>query len=151
MAKEKSISIFDFLKNLTVNKTPWESYTDAERKAFSPFMIQRWLSMNMDTIELVNFLQRHTLTELSAREVYKLYLDVLPKGQLYFKYIKGSKSDKYTPELLALFSQYYQISKTEASEYVEMLFVENPSEIEEILAKYGKNDKEIKALLKVKK
>ena len=151
VTKPKSISLFDFLKNLTEKKVPWESYSETEKKAFSPFMVQRFLSMNIDTIELVNYLQKHTLTELKPREVYKLYLDVLPKQRMYFKYVKGKTADKYNPDLLTLLSTHYLISKSEATEYLDILHQINPVEIVDIITKYGKDTKEIKTLMKINK
>ena len=43
--------------------------------------------MNMGLLELVNELQKFTIGQLSPRDVYKMYLDFLPKrksfGQVY--------------------------------------------------------------------
>ena len=51
---------------------------DMDKKTFSPFIVNRWLSMNLNLIELVNELQKH-IGQLKPRDVYKLYFDVLPQ------------------------------------------------------------------------
>ena len=56
--KEKTI--FDFLNDLTFNKTPWSEQTASDRKKFQPYMINRWLSMNSDYLEIVPECQRIT-------------------------------------------------------------------------------------------
>ena len=59
MSKPKSAgtgaaSIFDHMSNLTDKKKPWHSISEADQKSFTPFIINRWLSMNMDFIEVIN-------------------------------------------------------------------------------------------------
>jgi hypothetical protein len=87
----KAATIFDHLAGITYKKTPWESLSEADRKSFSPYLINRWLSMNEDLIEYVDAFQQYTIGPLSVREVYKLYWDLLPKQRFRFKYIKGKK------------------------------------------------------------
>ncbi len=70
----KAATIFDHLAGITYKKTPWESLSEADRKSFSPYLINRWLSMNEDLIEYVDAFQQYTIGPLSVREVYKLYL-----------------------------------------------------------------------------
>jgi len=70
----KAKSLFDHLSGITDKKVSWDSLSEVDRKSFSPYMVNRFLSMNMDFIELVNEFQKYTIGELSNREVYKLYL-----------------------------------------------------------------------------
>lgn len=136
----------DYIKDLTEKKTPWESLTETDKKAFSPYIINLWLSMNPDLLEFVNELQVYTIGRLTPKQVYKLYLDVLPKMKLpYSKYVKGKKEDKYNKELLVLMSKHFQVSQRVAEGYVELT---PESELTSIIKMYGKTDKEIKKLLK---
>ena len=155
MSKPKSTgtgaaSIFDHMSNLTDKKRPWHSISSADQKSFTPFIINRWLSMNMDFIEVVNELQRYTIGQLSPAETYKLYYEFLPKQRQFNKYIKGKKADKYSTELVELLSQHFCVSEKEATEYIELLESTNVGEIRSIVKLYGKSDKEIDNLLKPK-
>jgi len=121
-----------------------------DKKAFQPYMINRWLSMNLELTELVNIFQQYTIGILNSKEVYKLYQGVLPKQSIYVKYVKGAKDDKYNPELLEIMKLYYGVGKTEVKEYLDIL-MESSNGLEEIiniLQKYGNDDKKIKKLLK---
>ena len=155
MAKEttglKKRGPLDFLKDLTERKTPWASLPDYDQKAFNPFLMNMWLSMNHEYVEIVNELQRYTMSDqaegrLSAKNVYKLYLDYLPKVKLPFsKFVKGKKSDKYNPELLTLVANHFYISELVAEEYVDII---PKDRMEEIVRLYPYTDKEVKSLLK---
>ena len=146
----KPATIFDHLSNITDKKTAWSKLSDEDKKSFTPFMINRWLSMNMDLIEIVNELQKYTIGYLSPAEVYKLYLDFLPKQRQFNKYVKGSKESKYNPELMELLSKHFLISEKEAVEYLELYTGDRLLSLKEIVKLYGKTDKEIDKLLKNK-
>ena len=59
----KKMSIFDWLKEITYNKSPWNSFTEEDKESFNPYMISRFLSMSKDYIELVNYVQNIPYTE----------------------------------------------------------------------------------------
>ena len=107
--------------------------------------------MNMDFIELINEFQKYTIGGLDAREVYKLYSDILPKQKQYNKYIKGKTTDKYNPDLVELLSKHFLVSKKEAIEYLDIYSDTSLDTVKEIIKKYGKTDKEITKLLKSEK
>lgn len=151
MSEKKAATLFDHLSFITDKKVSWDSLSDVDKKSFSPYMINRFLSMNRDFIELVNEFQKYTIGTLESREVYKLYSDVLPKQKQFNKYIKGKKSDKYNPELVELIANHYLISEQVAVEYLDMLFETSLNTVKEIVKKYGKSDKEISKLLKIEK
>ena len=142
---KKAKSIFDHLSGIKEKKTSWESLTDMDKKSFSPFIINRWLSMNLDLLPIINILQKYTIGLLSPREVYKLYLDFLPKKKTFDKYVKGKKEGKYNKELLQYLSKWYGVSYREVQDYLEIL---PKQEVLDILMKYGLTDKEAKTLLK---
>ena len=149
--KRKKYSIFDFLKNLTIDKVPWSKYSEYEQKDFSGFMAQLWLSMNYDLIEFVNSLQPY-LSQLDKENFYKLYYNILPQENIYISFVKGKKTEKIDPALILLLSSYFEISKDQAEEYV-MLFNktdEGKESLKVILQRYGKTDKEIKKLTTIK-
>ena len=71
----KPATLFDHLANITWKKIPWSKLTESDQKSFSPYLINRWLSMNMDYIELVDMFQQYTIGPLSKKHVYQLYFD----------------------------------------------------------------------------
>jgi hypothetical protein len=141
----KAKSIFDHLSGIKEKKTSWESLTDMDKKSFSPFIINRWLSMNIGLLPIVNILQKYTIGLLSARDTYKVYLDFLPKQKTFDKYIKGKADGKYNTDMLKYLSTWYSVSQREVIGYMELLPKE---EVLSILMKYGLTDKEAKTLLK---
>ena len=145
MKTKKPATIFDHLANITWKKTPWDTLDEASQKSFSPYLINRWLSMNPDYIEIVDMFQQYTIGPLSKKHVYQLYLDFLPKAKMFARYIKGKKQDKYNKELVKLIADHYQVAKIEAEEYIGLL---QKTEITDLLKRYGKQEKEIKGLLK---
>ncbi len=145
MKAKKPATLFDHLANITWKKKPWSELTETDQKSFSPYLINRWLSMNMNYIELVDMFQQYTIGPLKKKHVYQLYFDFLPKQKSFNKYIKGKKHDKYNKELIKLIADHYQIARIEAEEYIGLL---EEQDLITIVKKYGKNEKEIKGLLK---
>ena len=146
---EKDFTIFDHIGNITDKKLPIEKYSEKNLKSWSSYLINRWLSMNMELIEIVNEFQKYTIGILSSKETYQLYYDILPKKKFYSKYVKGKKQDKFNKELVEIFSMHYKCGKDEAIEYLDILTVTGKlSDIERIIKLYGKSDKEVKSLLK---
>jgi len=141
----KAKTIFQHLSGIKEKKESWTSLSDMDKKSFSPFIINRWLSMNLDLLPIVNILQKYTIGFLSARDVYKVYLDFLPKQKTFDKYIKGSKSSKYNKDVLEYLSKWYGVSQREVTDYLEIL---SKDDVISILTKYGLTDKEAKKLLK---
>jgi len=151
MSDKKPASLFDHLSFITDKKISWDSLTDVDKKSFSPYMVNRFLSMNMDFIELINECQKYTVGQLSTREVYKLYSEILPKQKQYNKYIKGAKSSKYNSELVELMSKHFLVSQDIAMEYLDMYFETSMSSLKDVIKLYGKSDKDITRLLKLEK
>ena len=139
------MTIFDWISQILVKKTHWNDFTEDEQKKFSPFIINRWLSMDKDFLEIVNFFQKYSIGTLEPREVYKWYCDMLPKGKRFNKYIKGKKDKKYNTELIDIMVMHFECSKSQVKDYLDLIAKD---ELMEILEKYGMNEKTIKRLLK---
>ena len=139
------MTIFDWINQMLVTKKHWDEFTVDEQKKFSPFIINRWLSMDKDFIEFVNVFQKYAIGTLESREVYKWYCDILPKGKRFNKYIKGKKDKKYDPELINMMCEYFQCSKAEVKENLSLISKE---EVNQILEKYGFDPKKIKSICK---
>ena len=139
------MTIFNWLNQILVTKKSWDEFTEEEQKKFSPFIINRWLSMDKDFIEIVNVFQKYAIGTLEPREVYKWYCDVLPRGKRFNKYIKGKRDKKYDKELIDIISNHFEESKLHIKEYIELI---PKYELIEILEKYGLDKKKIKRLCK---
>ena len=137
--------IIDWMNQLLVHKKHWDDFTEDEQKKFSPFIINRWLSMDKDFIEIVNYFQKYSIGTLAPREVYKWYCDMLPKGKRFNKYIKGKKDKKYNTELIDIMVQHFECSKSQVKDYLDLIAKD---ELIDILEKYGMNEKTIKRLCK---
>ena len=146
MAEEnKGASIFDFIGGLTDKKKSWDKWSETDQKRFAPFIVNRWLSMRMELTELVNELQVYTIGQLRPQETYKLYHELLPSNKAFSKYIKGKAEDKYEASLINQIAEHYQVSKSEAVDYIELM---NKETLDRIISMYGYTDGEKKKLLK---
>ena len=141
----KPATIFDHLANITWKKKPWSELTELDQKSFSPYLINRWLSMNPDLIEIVDMFQQYTIGPLNKKHVYQLYFDVLPKAKMFAKYIKGKKSKKYDEWLLKLLCNHFQCSRLQSIEYIELI---DKQELKVILEMYGTDKKQINKVIK---
>lgn len=141
------MNLFDHLKNLFTKNKSWGDFSEADKKEFSTFMINKYLSMDMNLTCVVNMIQEYSYG-LHPEYIHGIYMDLLPKRSGFFvKYIKGKKDSKYNSKLINLLSEYYEVSK---SEILDMLDIPNIN-IEGIIEKYGLSDKEIKSLMKSNK
>ena len=139
------MTIFNWINEILVSKKNWNDFTEDEQKKFSPFIINRWLSMDKEFLEIVNYFQKYSIGTLEPREVYKWYCDMLPKGKRFNKYIKGKKDKKYNTELIDIMVMHFECSKSQVKDYLDLIAKD---ELIEILEKYGMNEKTIKRLLK---
>ena len=122
MAEEKKgATIFDFIGGVTDKKREWKKWSETDQKKFSPFIVNRWLSMRMELTELVNELQTYTIGLLRPQETYRLYYELLPTNKSFAKYIKGKSEDKFDKDLIAQLAEHYQVSKSEAGDYADLL------------------------------
>ena len=145
----KAKTIFDNINDLTNKKTPWSEYNESDKKSFNVYMLNRWLSMDFELIDLVDYLQQYTINILDKASTYKVYLDLLPKKKIYNKYI-GKAKGKGNDELLEILSKHFQISHAEAEDYLDIINKEEDGILYLIgvMKIYGMDDKEIKKIIK---
>jgi len=147
---KKTATIFDHIANLTHKKVSWDKLTEADQKSFTPYIINRWLSMHQDVIETIDLFQQYTIGPLSKKHVYQLYYEILPKANVRSKYIKGKKQDKYNKDLVTFVKDHYVTSKREAEDMIDIfiLTTDGLQSLVDAMKVYGKTEKEIKKLLK---
>lgn len=146
---KKSKTLFEHIKQITDYQTPnyWETLSDADKKTFSVYMVNRFLSMNMDWTATIAEVQPYT-QKLPPETVYKLYSNLIPKGRHFLKYISGEKTQKYEPWLVELVCKEYECSKSECNEYLTILYStkEGKVAIKNLCEKYGIEKKQITKL-----
>ena len=115
----KKKSLFDHIKQITSVQSPnyWEEISDEDKKSWSNYMTHRFLSMKMEWVELVNEFQKYNL---KPKELYKLYTNILPKGNQWLKYTKGRNQMAQPDWLINIVANHEQVSKKEAYDMVEM-------------------------------
>ena len=141
----KKKSLFDHIKQITDVQSPnyWDEISDEDKKSWSNYMVNRFLSMKMEWVELVNELQKYNL---QPKELYKLYTNVLPKGKQWLKYIKRRNQMEHPNWLINIVANHEEISKKEAVEYIDMLMLTEGGMLElgELSRKWGIEENKIK-------
>tara|TARA_B110000977_G_C10794241_1_gene383692 strand:+ start:147 stop:596 length:450 start_codon:yes stop_codon:yes gene_type:complete len=141
--------LFDHIKQITNVQDPkyFDKLDESDKRTWSNYMVLRFLSMNTDWIDLISEIQPY-VQSLQPKTLYKLLIDILPKGRHYLKYVKGSKTDKYEGWLCEIVVKNYQCSSKEADEYLEILYATKFGriEIKELCERYGIESKQITKL-----
>jgi hypothetical protein len=138
-----SKTLFDHVDAIyqSQRKDYFSSLDDAERKTYSVYMVNRFLSMNIHQLPLVNEIQKYTL---SPEVHYLLCATTIPRGKQYNKYIKAAKQTKYEAWLVTLVAKHYQVSEMEATDYLELYYRDDKTGLRELCEKYGIDNKTIK-------
>ena len=139
------MTVIDWIKNILVHKKSWDSFDESEQKTFSPYIINRFLSMDKEFIELVNFFQKFSIGLLENKDIYNFYCNALPKGKRFNKYIKAKKSTKHKDWLIDLVRNHFEISKKDTLDYLELL---TKDDLKLLLEKYGTEKKKIREVIK---
>lgn len=125
-------NIFDHLKSLTDKN---QQFLGDE--GWSNWMINRYLSMKEEYVEMVNIVQKNTW-QMEPKYLFGIYKSLLPQYNQWIKYIKSSKKSEIDPELINLMASSYEISKRDAAEYIEMMTEE---QIVDFMSNVGYNPK----------
>jgi len=136
-------SLFDHIKQITNVQNPkyWDSLDEGDKKTWSNYMVHRFLSMKEDWIQVVNELQKYW--ELKPKNVYQFYIDIIPKGRTFLKYVKSKKKSKVEKWAMEHLVDYFQCSTREIEEYLNILTKE---QVTSIIMKYGVDDKQLKKI-----
>ena len=135
-------NIFDWLKHINQYKTPVSKFTDKDWEVFNSYMVHRFLSMNHDYIEIVNYVQEFPPQEKIM--IYNIYKEFIPKNNKWNKYVKSSVKQP-NKDLVNQLKDHFKVSTREIKDYLKIL---DTTEINRILSNRGLETKEIKQLLK---
>ena len=78
------------------------------------------------------------------KQIYNFYKEMLPKKKVWLQYVK-SKTKTINKDLVEDIAKYYEVGAADARSYIAVMTKE---EIPIILSEMGKDEKEIKKLLK---
>ena len=134
-------NIFDWLKEINNKKSPVNSFSEKDWEVFNSYMIHRFLSMNRDFLEILNFVQSYPPQEKKA--IYNIYREFIPKNNKWNKYIKSSIKQPNN-DLVKIITNYYTCSQKEAKEYLNIL---DKQAIVSILTQIGIEKKDQNQLL----
>lgn len=148
----KTKSLFDHLNEITNHKTPKyvDTLDEGEKKKWTNYLLIRYLSMNTEWVYVMSELQP-LIQQLSPSQFYDVMVDIIPKGKVYLKYLKAKKKsglEEVEDWIVDLVAKFYQVSKKEAEDYLEILYKteDGHKKIKEIAESYGTETKMIKKL-----
>jgi len=124
------MTLFDWLEQITVKKSPASSFNESDWGTFQPYMIHKFISMNVDYIELANYVQK--IPHEQKQYIYTAYCNLIPKRKVWLKWIGRSKPT-ISPEAEHV-ARFYECSLNEAMEYIDLI---GKRGVNEILAKMG--------------
>ncbi len=143
----KKKNLFQHLNQVTTRQNPdyWNTLTEEDKKTWSNYMIHRFLSMKMEWVEVVNELQKY---KLQPKDLYKLYINILPKGKQFLKYTKRKNQMDYPNWEINVIRNHLECSRKEAIEALDMYMLTEGGmlEIREILVKWGIDEAKIEEL-----
>jgi len=140
--EDKIKNIFDWLQHITLYKTPASEFTDNDWENFNSYMVHRFISMSPYYVEVADYAQ--SMLPTMKKEIYNFYREMIPKRKVWLQYIK-SKTKNINKDLVEDIAKYYEVGTADATSYITVMTKE---EISIVLSEMGKDNKEIKKLLK---
>jgi hypothetical protein len=140
--KNKIRNIFDWLQHITLYKTPASEFTDNDWENFNSYMVHRFISMSPYYVEVADYAQ--SMLPTMKKEIYNFYKEMIPKRKVWLQYVK-SKTKTVNKDLIEDIAKYYEVGAADATSYIAVMTKE---EISIVLSEMGKDNKEIKKLLK---
>lgn len=136
------MTLFNWLEEITIKKSPPEKFSEEEWNVFNSYMVHRFLSMSVDYIDVVNYVQK--INPQNKKQIYTIYKEMIPSKKVWLKYIK-SEVKSAPEELVKHISSFYECSLKEAEQYFPIL---GKKGLNEILHKLGIEEKQINKILK---
>jgi len=135
-------TLFEWLNQITVTKTPPENFSEESWDKFNSYMVHRYLSMYIDYIDIVNYVQK--INPTNKKQIYSIYREMIPKQKVWLKYVK-SQTPKKNDELVNYIAEYFECSLGEADHYIDIL---RETGVRSILWNMGVDEKEQNKLVK---
>jgi hypothetical protein len=136
-------TLFDHINEIyqSQKKNYFDTLDDGEKRTYSNYMVNRFLSMNIHQLPLVNEIQKYNLPP----EVhYLFYASTISRGKQFNKYVKAAKEVKYEDWLVTLVAKHYMVSEAEATGYLDIYYDQHKDSLRELCEKYGIDKKQLK-------
>jgi hypothetical protein len=136
-------SLFDHINTIYLDqkKNYFAGLDDGEKRTYSNYMVNRFLSMNIHQLPLVNEIQKYNIPS----DVHYLFLaTTIPRGKQYNKYVKSKNETKYESWLITLVAKHYNVSEDEAVTYLDIYHKDDKPALRSLCEKYGVDPKVIK-------
>jgi hypothetical protein len=111
-------TIFDWLNQITQTKASIWDFTEESWDSWNSYMIHRYLSMDINYIDIVNYVQK--INPQNKKQIYSIYREMIPKKKVWLKYVK-SQTPKKKEELVEYVAKYYECSLGEADHYIDII------------------------------
>lgn len=118
------MTIFDFIADIISFKKKSCLSTIDDESLFSPYLINRWLSMYSPAVAKVsNSLNKYLGIFDSKSDLYSLFIAAFPKlPNKKISYFKRKKEEnKEKDEKIPLLAKTFELSQREVTEYINML------------------------------
>lgn len=125
------MELFDFLGNITQKKEFLDFNNEEIEKTYSPFMINRFLSMKIMFIPIIELLNQ--TKNLSKSAHYRFLYNVIPSGFVKLNYIKKKKSEDLEDSTKQLLMRHFEFGANDLECALQILSSE---QVEDILSKY---------------
>lgn len=116
------MSPFDWLKQITVEKKPWDSFSDEDKDGFNAFIINKALSYNQHYIPIVEMAMTYPMPN---DKLYDFYKDAIPKKQVWNKWIKSNV--KWDEEEIKALANYFECGTKDVKDFYSLLDIESKS------------------------
>lgn len=136
----KAKTIFNHIKQLTSKKDIqyFDNLSVEDSKSYNVYMINRFLSMKYDWIDIVNYVQQFS-QQLGKKGIHRVYDEIIPKGNTYLEYIKPNVNIVYNQIAVSILKKHFEIGENQAKEYYDTFLSSKELlySFLEIIKKYG--------------
>jgi hypothetical protein len=118
------MTIFDIISSIIFTKKKNCLLTVDDETAFSPYLVNRWLSMYSPSLALTaNKVNKYLGVFESKNDLFTLFFNMFPKVKTKkINYIKKIKpKEKEIDEKLPLLAKTHELSQREISQYIAFL------------------------------
>jgi hypothetical protein len=141
-----SATMIDHLNAIYTNQALdyYDTLPHDDQKTYSAYMINRFLSMNLDYVCVVNEFQEY-LNEISPRESYLFFSQLVPKGKQFNRYVKSATQHQYEEWMVDHVATYFAVAKRDAVKYITIMYmtVEGKAELRHICEIYQVDSKKL--------
>ena len=136
-------TLFDHINEIyqSQKKNYFSGLDDGEKRTYSNYMVNRFLSMNIHQLPLVNEIQKYNLP---SDVHYLFFATTIPRGKQYNKYVKSKNETKYEGWLVTLVSKHFTVSESEAMMYLDIYYGEHKDALRSLCEGYGIDNKTLK-------